>query len=152
MPVSANVHRGRLTWAALVFCALGVLLLCGCGPSGPKRVPVRGRVTFDGAPPPGLGTVYFRPIQAAEGFPQRPAHGNFTQGDGTFVVTSVQPGDGLVPGSYAVTVECWQRPPSDDGTPGVSWVRSDWHPDDVVIQPGDRGPIELNYDVPRAKR
>jgi hypothetical protein len=125
-------------------------VLCGCGPSGPQRVPVRGKVTFDGAPPPGLGTVYFATIKAAEGFPRRPGHGNFQKGDGSFVVTSVKSGDGLVPGTYRVMIECWQRLPDDSGNPGVSYARSDFNPPELEIKVGTRGPIELQYDVPRA--
>jgi hypothetical protein len=126
---------------------LACLVLCGCGRSGPTRVPVRGTLSFDGGPPPAAGVVYFAPIKAAEGFPRRPAHAGFAKGDGNFVVTSVEPEDGLVPGLYLVNIECWRRPPAEDGTPGISWIGDGWKPPQLELKAGDK-PITLDYKLP----
>ncbi|MBN2022586.1 MAG: hypothetical protein JW809_07305 [Pirellulales bacterium] len=139
----------RRGWA--VAACLAAATIAGCGDSGPTRVPVRGKVTFDGGPPPGPGTVFFAPLKAAQGFPMRPANANFEQADGIFAVTSVQTGDGLVPGTYKVIVECWRRPPGATGEPGVSWVRANWNAPDLEIPPGTKGPVEFPIDVPTLK-
>jgi hypothetical protein len=65
------MHRFTLT------IAIGFSALTGCGSGLPQTVPVSGRVTFDGQPPPGPGTIYFLPQEAAAGFPSRPATGDF---------------------------------------------------------------------------
>ncbi|MBN1589060.1 MAG: hypothetical protein JW888_06065, partial [Pirellulales bacterium] len=79
---------------------LGTLALCGCGQSGPERILVHGKVTFAGGPPPADGIIFFAPLKPAEGLTARPGRARFAKGDGAFAVTSVQPGDGLVPGTY----------------------------------------------------
>ncbi len=51
--------------AGISFCfgsALGILLLSGCGTDGPERVPVSGKVTFQGQPVK-LGEMRFFPIE-----------------------------------------------------------------------------------------
>ena len=54
----------------------------------------------------------------------------------TFVVTSVEPEDGLVPGVYLVNIECWRRPPAEDGTPGISCIGDGWKPPQLEIKAG----------------
>src|SRR5947209_6460840 len=70
------------------------LLAAGCGANLPKTIRVTGRVTFDGRDPPAPGKVYFLPIEPAEGFPSRPAKGDYDKG-GYFRATTFEPGDGL---------------------------------------------------------
>lgn len=132
----------------LLLLSLGVLL-AGCGPRGPETVPVHGRVTFEGGACPAAGTVYFTPVEAPAGLPLRPASGNF-ETDGTFTVSSFETSDGLVPGKYRVRVECWKQPPGDDGTPGVAYVKAGYEAPDLVVEPGTRGPVKVEYDVPMA--
>ncbi|HZN36316.1 MAG TPA: hypothetical protein VFB80_20950, partial [Pirellulaceae bacterium] len=78
-------------------------------------------VTFDGQAPPGPGSIYFLPQEAAEGFPSRPATGDFDK-DGNYKVKTFDPGDGLMPGKYTMHVECWQTPPNMEGKPVKSFV------------------------------
>ncbi|MDX1943842.1 MAG: hypothetical protein SFU86_00430 [Pirellulaceae bacterium] len=99
----------------------GLLLLAGCGDDLPRRVPVSGQVLFDGGPCPGRGTVYFLPLEGAEGFPLRPATAEFGV-DGKFRVATFDAGDGLLPGKYQMHVECYETPPNMDGKPVKSHV------------------------------
>jgi hypothetical protein len=109
-----RAHQGF--WL-LVIC----LALSGCWNNLPKTIRVSGRVTFDGGPPPAAGTVYFLPIEAGEGFPSRPAQAAFGP-DGQFKATTFEPGDGLMPGKYLMTIECWESPPNMSGNPVKSYV------------------------------
>lgn len=112
--------RFRLLLVALAF---GGWSVAGCGSGMPQTVPVSGRVTFDGQAPPGPGAVYFLPQEAAEGFPIRPATGDFDK-DGYYKVKTFDPGDGLMPGKYTMHVECWKSPPNMEGKPVISFVPS----------------------------
>ena len=95
--------------------------MTGCGNNLPQTVKVSGRVTFDGQPPPAAGSILFLPVEAAEGFPLRPASGAVGL-DGQFAAQTFEPGDGLMPGKYLVSIECWDMPPSMQGNPGKSYV------------------------------
>jgi hypothetical protein len=124
-----------------------VVLMAGCGPDRPPMVTVRGKVTFDGAPPPAIGMVFFAPIEAAEGLPRRPGRAIY-EADGSFRIGSFDRGDGLVPGLYRVRVECWKSVPSME-SPGESYVADDYAPQDVNV-PADEGTIDVTIDVPAA--
>lgn len=104
---------------AAIFSVL--LALGGCGDELPRRVPVLGQVTFDGSACPAKGTVYFLPVEGAEGFPVRPATAEFGT-DGQFRVATFDAGDGLMPGKYQMHVECYATPPNMEGKPVISHV------------------------------
>lgn len=97
------------------------ILVAGCSDGLPKTIHVTGNVKFDGGPPPGPGIVYFLPVEAAEGFPLRPATGDFGA-DGKYDVMTFKPGDGVMPGKYKIYIECWETPPNMDGKPVKSFV------------------------------
>ncbi len=88
----------------------GTLASAGCEtPQGPERlatVPVRGVVTVNGLPAPKL-TVSFRAVEAPSGetaiYAANPSA--LTDADGTFALSTYQEGDGVAPGTYAVTLE-----------------------------------------------
>jgi hypothetical protein len=143
-------HGARWPTGYFVTALLLTLIASGCGPSGPKRIQVHGKVTFDGNPPPGDGSVYFAPIRPAEGFPARGGYGVFVRGDGAFVVGSVERDDGLMPGTYRVTITYWERPPREDGTSGKSFIPKDYCPPELEITLDGPNPIEPRYDVPPA--
>src|SRR5262245_60849941 len=118
----SQLTRAPMTRAPRCFLLLtACLALAGCWNNLPKTIRVSGRVTFDGQPPPAIGTVYFLPIEAGEGFPSRPATGDFGA-DGQFRATTFERGDGLMPGKYLMSIECWDSPPSMSGNPGKSAV------------------------------
>ena len=70
---------------------------------------------------PGPGDLTFVPTTVAEGFPRRPAKAEFAA-DGKYRAQSFQPGDGLYPGTYNVSVACWQVPPTPQGPPPKSYL------------------------------
>jgi hypothetical protein len=126
------------------------LAFTGCWNNLPKTIRVSGRVTFDGQPPPGAGTVYFLPIEAGEGFPSRPASGDFST-DGQFRAKTFEPGDGLMPGKYLMSIECWETPPNMTGAPVKSHVPKKYQSPQssgfkLDITPTMR-PQEVNLDV-----
>ncbi|VTU02726.1 Uncharacterized protein OS=Singulisphaera acidiphila (strain ATCC BAA-1392 / DSM 18658 / VKM B-2454 / MOB10) GN=Sinac_3174 PE=4 SV=1 [Gemmataceae bacterium] len=133
-----------------VFLAL-VLAAGGCGPSGPQCVPVSGRVTLDGANPPGPGTIYFTPESAgSDGVPLRPATGDF-DADGTYSAKSFTPGDGLLPGKYVIRVDCYKTPPNMEGKPVVSYLPPRYrNPSEsgltLTVEPGAK-PVRFNLDL-----
>jgi hypothetical protein len=125
------------------------LLAIGCGQSHlPEMRPVHGVVTFDGQSCPGPGEIRFMPVEVNTGLPRRPARAAFNT-DGRYQATSFSEGDGLVPGTYRVQIECWQQEPSQ-GTPGISYIDEDYTAPDLTV-PADAQNVEQNYDVPRVK-
>jgi len=130
-----------------VYASLALVLLVGCSDGGPTTVPVYGEVTFNKSAPPAPGAVYFAPVKAAQGLPNRPVVARFGE-DGSYVATSYEKGDGLVPGEYRVRVECWKTPPGMGGNAsGVNYVGEGFEPPELVVTSED-DEIEFNLDVP----
>ena len=131
---------------ALVTCLSALISIAGCcGPSRPTTIPVRGTITFGGNPPPAEGAIYFAPIRVAEGFDKRPGRARFDT-SGKFDATSFADGDGLVPGTYRVRIECWKSPPTM-GAPGNSYVPPDFTPPDLDLMTAS-GRQTYDVDVP----
>jgi hypothetical protein len=140
----------RLTY--YLAASVGVVLTCflGCTDSGLPIVPVRGKVTFNGGPPPKPGSVTFSPISVAEGLPHRPGTANFDT-SGEFEATSFKPGDGLIEGTYQASVDCWLQNPSasDPGSfERFNAVPKGFQPPTVEVK-ADAGVVEVNIDVPK---
>ena len=140
-------HHAMRSLVIIVTLISATALLGGCGKSGVDRIQVNGKVTFNGAAPSANGTLTFTSVKPAEGYPARPGRAKFTQGDGTFTATTVNPGDGLVPGTYGVNITCWSRRPTEE-TPGISYVPKNYTPPELVIEPDQSGPIEYNLEIP----
>lgn len=140
---------------------IGSLLLAaavmGCNSKG--LVPVEGRVTFGGQPPPAIGYLYFvprdmsinnredrtGPLQATALF----------AADGTFHGTTFTDGDGLRPGTYEVRMEC-EGPPAGSLSPEAahnapvnSLVPSGFTPPDLVVPASGPRPVRFDLDVPK---
>ncbi len=80
----------------------GALCLAGFGCQDPHRpVPVAGTVTLDGVPVEGAMVSFIR--EGSDGKEGRMAYGN-TDATGQFRLTTLQPNDGALPGSYRVIV------------------------------------------------
>jgi len=134
----------------------GVLLLVaavsagGCGTQRPETVRVSGRVTFNGQPLPKSGVVYFAPLEAAEGFPQRPGMGTFDE-EGYFSATTWEEGDGLMPGRYKVAFDCWERPPTAEGPQPKNHVPDEYRdPAGSTIEltvPAGAKPLKFDCDL-----
>jgi hypothetical protein len=131
--------------------AIAIVLQSGCRDSR-GLVPVNGRITFDGGPPPKSGRLSFSPTSAAEGYPRRPGQARF-ESSGEFEVTSYKDGDGLTPGTYRVNVICVERDPAPvpGGFEAVSYVAPGYQGQEVVVSAGSK-PMELAIDVPLKKR
>jgi hypothetical protein len=87
----------RCLYLASVTLALGGV--AGCGSDGPKIIPIRGEVYYNGEPMK-EGTVVYLPKEAGEA---RQASGRI-QPDGSFVLTTFKNADGVVPGDYNIVV------------------------------------------------
>lgn len=121
----------------------------GCGNKN-DLVQVKGRVTFDGQAPPKSGRLYFgSPLDAPT--KARPAYAAFDDA-GNFEVTSLKPGDGLLPGKYLVTVECVKSdpPPVPGGLESVTYVDLEFKGQTIEIK-GDGSDGNLQIDVPLKK-
>jgi hypothetical protein len=132
---------------------LSAALLTGCS-DGLPTVPVTGQVTFAGSPPPARGTITFMPMEAKEGMPRRPGSGKFDPDDSSYEVTTFSPGDGLIPGRYAVNITCYTSPPSSakpETFVTLNAVPESWKPEELVVEEGSDA-LELNFDVPPKKK
>lgn len=94
----------RWRWVAFY-----ILCICGCGDGRLETYLVKGRVTFtDGAPLP-RGTIEFQPaLQAVNAKSADPtgrvgARGAINE-DGTFEMSTFEPGDGAIEGKHRVLV------------------------------------------------
>jgi len=146
----------KLSGPNRLFAGLAVLalaaawLLPGCGDGRPERISVRGRITLDGGPMPDPGMIYFTSLKAAPGFPKRPGTAPFDT-DGEFTAGTFEPGDGLMPGRYAVTVVCWKKAPGMGQPEGESHLPEQYGDQEhggwaLTVEPGSDA-IELKYDA-----
>jgi hypothetical protein len=113
-------------------------------------VRVNAQVSFEGREFPQHCKVYFSPIEVPEGLPKRPAAGRPDK-EGRLSATSWKKGDGLVPGTYEVTIQYYDPKPGADLTSDDGWVGKSHQVEDLLIEPGMRGPIEVRYTVPKPK-
>lgn len=130
--------------------AIFLLLLCGCGRSGPALVTVEGTITHNGGEWPARGTLAFEPVEVAAGAPRLYGMAEFQQ-DGRFAVTSFRPGDGLAPGRYKVMVESWAEWPSETSPGKGSYVPPAYRdaattPLEVTVPAGQRR-VRVELDV-----
>ena len=94
---------GVLKCGLIVLTAVFSLgIVAGCGDSKPRRIAVRGNVTYRGKPL-GKGTVSFTRIGAGGASLNRPATGEL-QSDGSYAMRTFGQDDGVLPGEYAVTI------------------------------------------------
>jgi hypothetical protein len=99
----------RLCWAPGI-----VIVLAGAGCSDSSRVyPVSGRITLDGKPMAGGGSISFIPI---DGNKARTSGGEIAA-DGTYRLTTFKIGDGAMAGRYRVVVTQVLEKPSSQVVP-----------------------------------
>jgi hypothetical protein len=130
----------------------GLWLSTGCGSGRPATCRVSGKATFGGGAWPKAGTIYFTPTEVGEGGIKRPGTGAFDI-NGNYLASSWDKGDGLLPGKYNVSVECWLAPPSMDGPPARSCVpqrfgNASTSGITLTVAPGERSKT-FDFDVPR---
>lgn len=140
---------------AVCVVAAAAVIQAGCGGNPYGAVPVSGSVTFAGQRPPAECEIYFLPSAGSSAgtnaLPPRPGRGLVNR-DGVFTVSSFQEGDGLLPGTYDVRLECWRTPPqvshdTPDIIKGVSFVPVAFTPPPLTVQPGQAA-IRYDLDVP----
>jgi hypothetical protein len=81
------------------FLLLG-LALAGCGSGRVSVYPVKGKITLDGKTMKGGGTIAFIPLGRQEG---KAAGGEIAE-DGSYQLTTYQPGDGSMAGEFRVVI------------------------------------------------
>ncbi len=93
--------KKKLRNAALLTLCLAVLVSFGCNKKRIKGlVPAHGVVTLNGEPVAGA-MVMFTPVKVG---PEAFAASTTTDAQGAFKMTTLDPGDGVYPGEYNVTV------------------------------------------------
>ena len=96
-----KASAGRAVAVGLVL-PLAALALSGCGPSGPKLVPVQGRVTLTDGTPVAYGHVILHP-DASKGNPSKEVcQGTIRDGSYT-IMTGARTGAPV--GAYTVSIE-----------------------------------------------
>ena len=154
MKLFSKQMKIRSPFPAQSLLAVLVLVLAGCGDSGPKMISVHGKITFDGGECPAEGTIIFSPIETPAGVAKRPGSGKFSK-DGAFTITSYKdrPNSGLLPGRYRVRIECisGQPPQRPGGFEEVSYIAAKYKPEELTV-PEDEDDIEINYDIPLKKK
>ena len=140
-------------WVTLVAALLLLAPLVGCGPDGPKRYQVHGKVTFsDGSVPSGgIRLIRFEPASFAEGkaMPGTKTAQADINDDGTYRLSTVDEFDGVLPGDYKVTFTI--RTSYIDGRSGLDpkFESARTTPLNVTIGPDSEE--EMNFTIERAK-
>ncbi|NLF06672.1 MAG: hypothetical protein GX594_01660 [Pirellulaceae bacterium] len=125
-----------------------MILFAGCGPSRPATAPVHGRVTYQGKPVV-EGTIIFHPEKG------RQSIGEIAP-DGTYKLTTFEPGDGALLGKHRVSIEARRitetiLPNGAYGPPKVEWLvpekysRLDGSTLTAEVKPGDN---TIDFDLP----
>lgn len=87
------------TWFLASVCLVTVCLF-GCGSGNVPVYAAKGRVVFSDGTPVGAGRVEFRPLEA----PRPVVARGEVQADGTFELSTFEPGDGAIAGRHTAIV------------------------------------------------
>jgi hypothetical protein len=118
----------------------------GCSNSPYDMAPVTGRVTIDGQAF-GHGKVMFAPVATGKDRNSGRAAFGVLESDGSFALSTYEPGDGAVVGEHWVTVI---HIPPDGGPPKTAPLQSTRQfsrvamPRKVVVQAGQENRIDVN--------
>jgi hypothetical protein len=131
-------------FAFFLLAAPGVILLVGCN-RGPAVAQVSGKVLYkDGSVPKGgVRIVRFEPSDDSPAEIRRPAGGAIAD-DGTFVLSTRKPGDGIYLGKYAVTFTVIKAPREQISLIKPEYTRAASTPYHVTID-GDRD--DLMFEI-----
>lgn len=95
--------------------------------------------------------MYCNTIESPPGVPKRPCSGFFdTEGNLTF--KTFNDGDGIIPGTYTVAIECWKVKPLDpSGQPTMSYVPIKYQSGmtsgfEIKVEPG-QSEVKVTFDV-----
>ena len=144
-----------LTAGGMVAAILLFSLISGCAERGPHRVPVTGRITYQGRPVPDGWVSFTRLGELPQGVPSRPATGELDQ-DGRYSMKTFGDDDGVMPGEYAVAVVAidYERAKAARG-PGQPqpytipqrYTRPETSGLTVTIPEEASGALEFNFDL-----
>ena len=144
------MDRQSCRWLSLLMFV--PTLTIGCAPAAPKTVKVKGVVTFAGSKLTS-GTIAFIPETVATGEPMRPVAVELNPA-GEYTLSSFNPGDGIIPGNYLVTVVSYDRPPGGPGAVGQEiWAIPRKYGNTqtsglrATISEDDPQPVELDFDL-----
>ncbi|MBN2294702.1 MAG: hypothetical protein JXM70_19900 [Pirellulales bacterium] len=150
MPSQPKRNFPSLVAGALLALAVGIV--SGCGSSGPKTIPVSGKVTYKNKPVT-IGRVVFQPVEIAKGLPERPAMGEF-QDDGSYRLSSFTQNDGPVPGKYCVVIHAMiSGPTPENPTAPTVWAvpqrytSTQTTPLKAQIPSDASGALEFNFEL-----
>jgi hypothetical protein len=135
-----------LVRSGFVVLALSLCVFTSCGDSGIPRVPVRGKITYNGGDWPKPPLFDFAPLQSAEGLPATPASAA-VEPNGQFRVD-------LVPGTYVVNITCWEvEPAPDDPGRAKSYVPKRLETLDAKPRfevPVGAKEVKFEFDIPKS--
>jgi len=139
-------------WLAL----LALLASAGCGSSGPEMVPVGGTVKFsDGTVPQGeVAVVRFEPVQpgdaGAGGSEAEILKGASSDigPDGSFTLTTVAPGDGVIPGRYKVCFTVLKTYVGEEPLVPAQYRNAQSTPFEVTVGPEGASQTEFVLEKP----
>ncbi|HEX3601428.1 MAG TPA: hypothetical protein VHU84_14850 [Lacipirellulaceae bacterium] len=135
--------------------AAAIFFLCsllGCADKGPALIPINGKISFAGGPPPAAGRVTFTPVSDGSGGQARPGTGHFDR-DGVFHVTSFKKDDGLLPGKYQANVICTTAQLTDSDPNAAEQydiVPKNFMPPPITVDAKSPG-VQVEIDVPKKK-
>lgn len=138
-------HRCQLLLVALVIGCLG------CSGSDMTTVPVAGKVTFDGGPPPYPGRLSFVAIESTPELPARDGTASFTTTGEFEAITSTT--EGLMPGKYRIEVTCNKHALDEtkkDPVADATVVSPSYKPMEITVEKGSPQ-RNLTIDVPLKK-
>jgi hypothetical protein len=95
-----SADRGTSSYVGGLALFLALVVLPGCGPGGPRLVPVSGQVLIDGQPLAAGVPGSIRVVPADS----RAATGNIDPQTGRFTLFTFEPGDGCPVGTHKVAV------------------------------------------------
>jgi len=111
---AARSTNQPLTNVASTVAIIILLVLAGCGRSGPQRAatnPTKGSITYQGQPIGGAFLAMHPKAGAAADVPTATA---VVQPDGRFAITTYDTGDGVPEGDYVVTIQ-WRKATKSGG-------------------------------------
>ncbi len=141
----------RIRFQRVTAVALALVSLVAVGCSTGDYVPVTGKVTFDGAPPPHPGRLSFVNIEKSGDFPARDGTAAFTTSGEFEAITSTE--KGLLPGKYRIEVTCNKYEPDyskKDPFGDATIVDPSYTPQEITVEKG-RAQSGLTIDVPMKK-
>jgi len=111
---AARSTNQPLTNVASTLAIIILVILAGCGRSGPKRTatnPTKGSIRYQGQPIGGAFVALHPKAGASADVPTATA---VVQADGRFAVTTYDSGDGVPEGDYVVTIQ-WRKATKSGG-------------------------------------